>query len=88
MPDNNKTPEPDLLLLLDDLRLRLINKEGYSDLVEQYKYFITHSEYGKDCQYARKAKDIWLKYDYNDIKTLFLLILEQYRVIEGQDFGR
>lgn len=85
MADNQ---EPDLLLLLDDLRLRLINKDGYSDMVEKYKYFCTHSEYGKNCSYAKKCKDVYLRYDYEDIKILFLKILEQYRIVEGDQFGR
>lgn len=43
---------------------------------------------GDDCPYYKKSKDIFLQRDYEALKTLFLECLNQYRIVEGQDFGR
>lgn len=79
--------DPDLLTTLNDLRIRL-ESHGEPVFVQQYLHFIEHSEFGKDCGYAKKCKDLYLRYDHEEIKHLFLKALEQYRLIEGEDFGK
>jgi hypothetical protein len=91
--DPEDTIEPDLLTLLDDLCLRIQNKKTHEDtsgvcIPERYKYMIEHSEFKKDCGYAKKYKDIFLRSDYEEIKQIFLDVLVQYRLIEGNEFGR
>ncbi len=88
-PGNDPYPgeDPDLLTTLNDLRIRLCSS-GEPIFIQQYLHFITHSEYGKDCGYAKKCKDLFLRYDYEEIRDLFLKTLEQFRVIEGKDFGK
>lgn len=41
-----------------------------------------------NCAYYRKSKDLLLKEDFDQIKDLFLICLEEYRKIEGNNFGR
>jgi hypothetical protein len=87
----DKELEPDLLTLLDILAKRIhppMNPNQYSDsMIERYNFFITHSEFGKDCTYARKCKDIFLREDYEQIKQIFLDTLVQFRMVEGNQFG-
>jgi hypothetical protein len=79
--------DPDLLTSLNDLRISL-ESEGDSVFIQRYQHFITHSEFRKDCGYAKKCKELFLKYDYVRIKNHFLKALEQFRTIEGKDFGK
>ncbi len=80
----------DLLLKLHKLTERANNHGGSlsESMLERYRYFVEHSEHGKDCSYARKCKDLFLTHDYDDTKKLFLEVLEMYRIIEGDGFGR
>lgn len=80
-----------MLLALHELATRINSHGGVLDgdsMVERYKYFVEHSDAGKDCSYARKCKDLFLRYDYEDIKKLLVKTLEQFRIIEGSDFGK
>ncbi len=43
---------------------------------------------GEDCPFYKKSRDIFLNRDYTDLKVLFLKVLKQYRIIEGDTFGR
>ncbi len=43
---------------------------------------------GADCPYYWKSKDLFLSKDYDQLKVLFLKCLEQYRLVEGKDFGK
>lgn len=43
---------------------------------------------GADCPYYWRSKDIFLNKDYDDLRDLFLKCLEQYRLVEGANFGR
>lgn len=81
--------EPDIILLLWELAQRINSHGGLlpgDSMFERYTYFVKHSEYGKDCSYARKSRDLILKHDYDDILKLFLKVLEEYRKIEGVNF--
>jgi len=82
--------DKNLLESLNSLVSRINNHGGKLDasMLERYIYFIEHSEFGKDCSYARKCMDLFIKYDYNDVRALFLDVLEQFRLIEGKDFGK
>jgi hypothetical protein len=59
-----------------------------SSLLDKYNYFINNSTHGRDCQYAIKAKEMFLKYDYEEVKKMFLIVLDEYRKVEGVKFGR
>jgi hypothetical protein len=80
-------PDPDLLTTLNDLRIRLMS-HGEPVFVQQYNHFVTHSEFGFSCGYAKKCKELFLKYDYEELRDLFLKTLEQFRLVEGKDFGK
>lgn len=85
----DKKPD-DLLIALDNLQRRINSHGGKMDgdsMVERYRYFVEHSERGTQCTYARKCKEIFLRYDYEDIRDQLLLVLEHLRLIEGKEFG-
>jgi len=89
MEDSDKEPS-DLIIELDTLQKRINSHGGKMDgdsMAERYRYFVEHSERGKSCVYARKCKDLFLRYDYEDIRDQLLLVLEELRLIEGRDFG-
>lgn len=81
----------DLLLSLFNLAQRINSHGGVlpgESMLERYKYFLQHSENKENCTYARKCKDLFLNYDYEDIKVRFLEVLELIRLVEGKNFGR
>ena len=84
--------EKDLLISLFDLYQRLGKHSNSTSvtggMLERYHWFINNSEFKEDCAYAHKSKDLFLRYDYEEIKKLFLDTLEQFRIIEGEKFGR
>ena len=53
-------------------------------MIERYVYFKNHSEYGSDCAYARKSKDLFLKFDYEDIRGQIKKIMELIDLVEGK----
>ena len=59
-----------------------------ASMLERYKYFRDHSEYKENCPYAAKCRELFMQYDYKDVTELFLKVLEKYRIIEGDKFGR
>lgn len=79
---------PDLIDDLDELRKALLT---FSDRLEKSGVERTTGlkfNLGDDCPYYVKSKDIFLNKDYDQVKALFLKVLEQYRVVEGKSFGR
>ncbi len=82
--------QDDLLSALYNLSLRMNQHGGKLDesMLERYQYFKTHSERGEDCVYAKKCRALFVEFDYEDTKKLFLETLELYRQTEGDRFGR
>ena len=80
--------QPDLIDVLDDLRKSLsalsarLNASGVERTTGLKKNM------GDDCAYYRKSKDLFLRRDYDQVMELFLKVLEQYRIVEGNNFGR
>jgi len=78
-----------LLTVLHNFVNRVKTRPGGSEgFCERYNFFLTTSEYGADCTYARKCMDLFLSEDYPEIRVLFLEVLAEFRSIEGEDFGR
>lgn len=77
---------------LNELTLRITKgKDGKTTnggWCERYAWFVENGQYGYDCTYALKAQDFFLREDYEDVKKLFLETLEDFRKVEGEDFGR
>ena len=79
---------PDLIDDLEQLRKALLS---FSDRLQQSGVERTtglKAELGNDCPFYRKSKDIFLNRDYDQVRALFLKCLDQYRLVEGKDFGR
>ena len=64
---------------LEKFRIRL-NKSGIERTIG------LKTEMGDDCRYYRKSRELFLEKDYEELKTIFLEVVEQYRLIEGKDF--
>jgi len=62
------------------------SKEGMN-VLEAHDYFSRESDQGRECSYALKARSLFAKQDYTEIKKLFLAALDAYRACEGDDFG-
>jgi hypothetical protein len=78
----------DLIDDLDSLRIALLS---FSDRLEKSGVERTtglKANLGDDCPYYKKSKDVFLNRDYDQVKDLFLKVLDQYRIVEGQSFGR
>lgn len=78
----------DLIDDLEDLRKALLT---FSDRLEKSGVERTTGlkfNLGGECPYYKKSKDIFLNRDYENLKALFLKCLDQYRLVEGKDFGR
>lgn len=74
----------DLLIALWELSERIRSHGGIlpgDSMIERYKYFVEHSEYGAGCVYARKSRDLYLQHDHEDIKKLIFHIMELYEKI-------
>jgi hypothetical protein len=86
----NNIAEKDLLLELDNLGQRMHSHGGKLEesMLERYRYFVEHSEQGRNCVYAKKCKELFLCYDYEDVRKQFLETLELFRTVEGETFGR
>ena len=82
--------EKNLLQVLYNLFKRINSHGGVieANILERYIYFIEHSENKENCMYAKKYKELFLKYDYEDIKKRFLEVLDKLREIEGENFGK
>jgi hypothetical protein len=82
--------EGDVIISLNNLAKRISSHGGKvnESMAERYKYFVEHSERGKDCSYAKKCQDLFLRYDYEDVKAEFLETLKYFRIIEGENFGK
>lgn len=59
-----------------------------ANLLERWVHFSIYSDQGDACKYARKCEDLFMQHDYEQVKKTFLCALEQFRIIEGQNFGR
>lgn len=71
----------DLLIALWELSERIRSHGGVlpgESMVERYKFFVEHSEAGTNCHLARKCRDLFVRYDYDDIKKQILSIVELY----------
>lgn len=78
---------PDLIDVLDELRLSLaklsdrLNKSGVERTTGLKRAM------GDDCAFYQKSKDLFLRKDYDQVMELFLKVLDQYRIVEGRNFG-
>lgn len=48
-------------------------------IIERYKYFLDHSQYGENCEYAKKYLAHFLKEDYEIVRDLILQLAEKMR---------
>lgn len=73
--------DKDLLDLLNDLHqaLKSSGVERTAGLKEAM---------GADCAYYRKSKDLFVTNHFDKVRDIFLLTLEEYRKVEGNQFGR
>lgn len=62
-----------LLDLLWELEEVLLLRSG-SSLVEKYHYFNTNSEHGRDCSYAKRAKGLFYKNQFEKVRAKVLEI--------------
>lgn len=53
------------------------------NILERYHYFIRFSEHGKRCAYATKAKELFVKYDWEKAKKLILEAADMIRTIDN-----
>ena len=75
----------DLLDVLCELNRRFNTYGGKIDntnVLERYEYLISHSDYGKDCGYARKYREMFIDKDYEAVKAL---IMEAFSMIKEID---
>ena len=81
MPRGNRPPSTEplhtLLEQLEDLRLLLPR-------VEMYDSFIRASEFGRDCQYSKKALLVFSSHDYEPVKALLEKINKTIQEVECQ----
>lgn len=86
----DRLQKEDLLIQLDNLAQRMHQHGGKLDesMLERYRYFVEHSEKGQNCVYAKKCKELFLCYDYEDVRAQFIKTLELFRTVEGDRFGR
>lgn len=71
----------DLLSSLNAIRARLITSSvertvGLRDAM------------GENCAYYRKSRNLFMDKDYQELKLLFLETLEEFRKVEGDNFGK
>lgn len=78
----------DLLTSLFALWQRMAGAQKNGGMLERYNWFLNNSEYKEDCAYTLKCQDLFLKLDYEEVKTLFLECLSEFRKVEGDSFGR
>lgn len=79
----------ELLKQLHSFSTRVQKREnGTEGWCERYNYFIVTSEHGESCNYAKKCLDLFLADDYEAIKQQFLSLLDTFRKVEGETFGR
>lgn len=71
----------DLLDYLEDLR-QCLDKAGIERTAG------LKAAMGKDCAFYTKSKNIVLDQHWDKIKTEFLKSLEEFRKVEGNEFGR
>ena len=78
----------DLLIELYHLAIRINSHGGKMEgdsMVERYKGFVERSESGTNCVYARKCKDLFMNFDYDDILAQLKKVLKCIVSIEGVD---
>jgi hypothetical protein len=80
--------QPDLIDVLDDLRKSLSALSARLNTSGVERTTGLKRNMGDDCAYYRKSKDLFLRRDYDQVMELFLKVLEQYRLVEGDSFGR
>ena len=69
---NEKLPlNQKLLDLLWELEGILGVRSGDS-LIEKYSYFVTNSEHGRDCTYAKKTEALFFKDQYSKVRSKIL----------------
>jgi len=76
----------DILLLKLVLALENLYREAV--YVERYNKLVEVSSFGSDCQYAKKALQLFESEEYEHTKENFLECLKIFREIEGDSFGR
>ena len=58
------------------------------NIPERFCWFVKNSESGENCRYARQYAKMFEERDYEMIRDSFLETLDQFRKLEGDDFGR
>lgn len=57
-------------------------------MLEKYDYFIRSSSAGRACTYATKSRELFMAFDWAEVRPLVLKLLEAARELEGVDFGK
>lgn len=62
----------DLLDILCDLNHRFSHHGGTveGNILTRYAWFRDHSEHGKDCGYALRCRDLFLRHDFSEVVKL------------------
>lgn len=84
-------PIHEVLAVLAELKERLAHCGGggpqSESAVELYDTLVRGSEWGRDCQFAKKTQLMFETYDYKDIGMLILKVVDAIRKI-SPDFGK
>lgn len=78
----------DLFDVLVDLHHRLNtygNTVENTSVIERYSFMVKHSEYGKNCGYARKYRDMFVEHDYEDIRKLIMEAADMFKAIDSPE---
>jgi hypothetical protein len=76
----------DFFDVLIDLNKRLNTYSGTvegTNIIERYAHFITSSDKGKNCGYARRYRELFITHDWDDISRLILEAADTIRDING-----
>jgi len=56
-----------------------------NNMLEKYDYFARHGKQGRNCTYGLKAKQMFMIYDWPDVKKQLKKIVEYIRTIPGSE---
>jgi hypothetical protein len=65
--------------LVEFMKLLKLLKESK---VERYSWFAEHSTYGKNCTYAKRARDIFKKFEEEKIRKKIVEIYDKFIKVE------
>lgn len=85
----SKKPNTELLEVLSKLSKLLNNTNSVvgGNLLERWFHFKTHSEAGEECPYARKARELFEKYDWAETEKAIESLIGCWNKTNG-DLGR